>query len=67
MEQDIKLISTTELCRRLGVNLQSAFLMSLDLMPVQVGHTGIYWDEDDYLLICETLAAYFQNGGAYLK
>lgn len=67
MEQEIRLISTTELCRRLGVTLPSSFFMSLDVMPVQVGPAGIYWDEDDYLSICETLAAYFQNGGAYLK
>lgn len=60
-------ISTTELCRRLGASFSTDFLMSLDLMPMQVTAKGVYWDENDYEEICQTLAKFFADGGAQYK
>lgn len=69
MSQEKKpgLISTTELCRRLGAPFSSQFLMSLELMPMQVTNTGVFWDQNDYEEICQALAKFFENGGALYR
>lgn len=41
--------------------------MGLDLMPMQVTASGIWWDANDYEEICQTLAKYFADGGAHYK
>ena len=59
-----KCISTTELCKRLGLVVSVKFLMNRGAMPASMTANGVLWDENDYLEVCGLLADYFTNGGA---
>ena len=57
------LISTTELCRRMGVTVRVETLLRLGLMPMQMLPQGTLWAETDYEEICVILAKHLADGG----
>lgn len=58
-----RLISTTELCRRMGIVVRVETLLRLGIMPIQMLPQGTLWYESDYEDICLALAKYLENGG----
>lgn len=67
MQNQAELISTTELNRRLGVSVTAKRLIELGCKPFYAEGPNHWWDEDDYLDICEALSNFILNGGEYLK
>jgi hypothetical protein len=58
MFDGVPVVSTTELCSRLGLKISSTDLKALAVaQPFAETSTGIYWREDDVFLIAMELSA----------
>ena len=53
----VRVVSTTELCERIGLRVSSNDLKDLDVcMPIAETSTGIYWSEEQIPLLALGLA-----------
>jgi len=57
----IKVISTTEIQRRFGLQVNSNVIRDLGLTPFYEGHPGVYWREDHLPMIACLLAQKLMN------
>lgn len=57
-----RVVSTTELCERLGTTVSSAFVKSLNIVsPLAETSTGVYWRDEHVPIIAMALAKHFAN------
>ena len=63
--EELRFISTTQLCAKLGFPVSVGFLMDAGAKPVSVSRQGTYWDPSKMKEIREKLASYILKGIDY--
>ena len=66
MQQE-ETLSTSDVAKRLGLNVSVDFLKKCGVSPISEQHPGVFWRASDMPLICHAIARHVEKVGASKK